>query len=168
MLKRIISVVILIGAILVWLAPIAMMPGFFIGGSTTPAPSTWEDTSAIVEVRLKVRGTIPRVVIIWIVQVDGELYVTGAKDSGWVTRLGDGGDVELRIGDNTYSVVAERQSEKLDKLIAALYDKYRPNYPNIVSDMSKVSTESKPRESDSVSTIYTGWGKYVIFKLARP
>ena len=145
--------VILIGAILVWLAPIAMMPGFFIGGSTTPAPSTWEDTSAIDEVRLKVRGTIPRVVIIWIVQVDGELYVTGAKDSGWVTRLGDGGDAELRIGDNTYPVVAERQTENLDELIGAWYDKYRPNYPDIVGDMSEVSTE--PRS-------------YAIFKLARP
>ena len=153
MLKKIISVVILIGAILMWLAPIAMMPGFFIGGSTTPAPSTWEDTSAIDEVRLKVKGAIPRVVIIWIVQVDGELYVTGAKDSGWVTRLGDGGDAELRIGDNTYPVVAERQTENLDELIGAWYDKYRPNYPNIVGDMSEVSTE--PRS-------------YAIFKLARP
>jgi len=153
MLKKLTSAVILIGAAVIWLAPIAMMPGFFIGGSTTPAPSTWEDTSAIDEVRLKVRGTIPRVVIIWIVQVDGELYVTGAKDSGWVTRLGDGGDAELRIGDNTYPVVAERQTENLDELIGAWYDKYRPNYPDIVGDMSEVSTE--PRS-------------YAIFKLARP
>ena len=153
MLKKIISAVILIGAAVIWLAPIAMMPGFFIGGSTTPAPSTWEDTSTIDEVRLKVGGTIPRVVIIWIVQVDGELYVTGAKDSGWVTRLGDGGDAELRIGDNTYPVVAERQTENLDELIGAWYDKYRPNYPDIVGDMSEVSTE--PRS-------------YAIFKLARP
>jgi hypothetical protein len=129
------------------------MPGFFIGGSATTAPSTWEDTSTIDEVRLKVGGTIPRVVIIWIVQVDGELYVTGAKDSGWVTRLGDSGDAELRIGDNTYPVVAERQTENLDELIGAWYDKYRPNYPDIVGDMSEVSTE--PRS-------------YAIFKLARP
>ena len=160
--------VILIVAIVIWRAPIAMLPGFFIGGSATPAPSSWEDTSTIDEVRLKVGGVIPRVVIIWIVQVDGELYVTGAKDSGWVTRLGDGGDAELRIGDNTYPVVAERQSENLDELITALYDKYRPNYPDIVGDMSEISTEPRSRELDSVSTIYTGWGKYVIFKLARP
>ncbi len=153
MLKKLTSAVILIGAAVIWLAPIAMMPGFFIGGSTTPAPSTWEDTRAIDEVRLKVGGTIPRVVIIWIVQVDGELYITGAKDSGWVTRLGDGGDAELRIGDNTYPVVAERQTENLDELIGAWYDKYRPNYPDIVGDMSEVSTE--PRS-------------YAIFKLARP
>ena len=153
MLKKLTSAVILIGAAVIWLAPIAMMPGFFIGGSTTPAPSTWEDTSTIDEVRLKVGGNIPRVVIIWIVQVDGELYVTGAKDSGWVTRLGDSGDAELRIGDNTYPVVAERQTENLDELIGAWYDKYRPNYPDIVGDMSEVSTE--PRS-------------YAIFKLARP
>ena len=153
MLKKLTSAVILIGAAVIWLAPIAMMPGFFIGGSATTAPSTWEDTSTIDEVRLKVGGTIPRVVIIWIVQVDGELYVTGAKDSGWVTRLGDGGDAELRIGDNTYPVVAERQTENLDELIGAWYDKYRPNYPDIVGDMSEVSTE--PRS-------------YAIFKLARP
>ena len=78
-LKKIISVVLLIVAIVIWLAPIAMLPGFFIGGSATPAPSSWEDTSTIDEVRLKVGGVIPRVVIIWIVQVDGELYVTGAR-----------------------------------------------------------------------------------------
>lgn len=152
MFKKIILAVILIGAIVAWVAPIAMMPGFFIGGSTTPAPSSWEDTSATDEVRLKVGGLIPRVVIIWVVQVEGELYVTGAKDSGWVTRLGDGGEAELRIGDNTYPVVAERQSENLDKLINAWYDKYRPNYPDIVGAMSEASTE--PRS-------------YAIFKLAR-
>jgi len=152
MFKKIILAVILIGAIVAWVAPIAMMPGFFIGGSTTPAPSSWEDTGAIDEVRLKVGGLIPRVVIIWVVQVEGELYVTGAKDSGWVTRLGDGGEAELRIGDNTYPVVAERQSENLDKLINAWYDKYRPNYPDIVGAMSEASTE--PRS-------------YAIFKLAR-
>ena len=152
MLKKIISAIILISAIVVWLAPIAMVPGFFIGGSATPAPSSWDDTSTIEEVRLKVGGLIPRVVIIWIVQVDGELYVTGAKDSGWVTRLGEGGKAELRIGDNTYPVVAERQSENLDALISAWYDKYRPNYPDIVGTMSEASTE--PRS-------------YAIFKLAR-
>ena len=100
--------------------------------------------------------------------MNGELYVTGAKDSGWVTRLGNGGDAELRIGDNTYPVVAERQSENVNELITALYDKYRPNYPDIVGDMNEISTEPRSRELDSVSTIYTGWGKYVIFKLARP
>ncbi len=164
--KKTISVIIFLIAILVWLAPIGMMPGFFIGGSLKPAPAIWEDTSAIDEVHLKVGGVIPRVVIIWIVQVDGELYVTGAKDSGWVTQLGEDSDAELRIGDNTYPVVAERQNEKLHELINALYDKYRPNYPNIVGDMSEISTEARPPGLDSASTTYTGWGKYVIFKLA--
>ncbi|MEE3144296.1 MAG: hypothetical protein VX292_07595, partial [Pseudomonadota bacterium] len=65
--------------------PIATTPGFFIGGSTSSAPVTWADTSSTHEIKLRVEGTIPRVVIIWFVEIDNELYIVGETDSGWVS-----------------------------------------------------------------------------------
>ncbi|MBM4206272.1 MAG: hypothetical protein FJ194_19380 [Gammaproteobacteria bacterium] len=51
------------------LAPIGPVPGVFIGGTATNSPATWPDTSDVDEIRLGVNGTIPRVVIIWVVDV---------------------------------------------------------------------------------------------------
>ena len=152
MIKKLALLIILAAVVVLWLAPIGPMPGFFIGGTVIEAPDTWEDTSAVDEVRLKVEGLIPRVVIIWVVEVDGELYVTGDKQSGWVKGLENGGDAHLRIGENTYPVVAEPQTENVDKLISAWYEKYQPNYPEIVGQMREVSVEPRP---------------YQVFKLAR-
>ena len=152
MIKKLALLIILAAIVVLWLAPIGPMPGFFIGGTVITAPDTWEDTSAVDEVRLKVEGLIPRVVIIWVVEVDGELYVTGDKQSGWVKGLKNGGDAQLRIGEHTYPVVAEPQSENVEKLISAWYEKYQPNYPEIIGQMRAVSVEPRP---------------YQVFKLAR-
>ena len=91
--------------------------------------------------------------IIWIVQVNGELYVSGGKDSGWVSRLLKNADAQLRIGDSTYAVTAERQTQNLDELMSAWYDKYQPNYPEIVGQMRAASGNPRP---------------YEVFRLARP
>ena len=60
-------------ATLVFVTPIGPMPGFFIGGQPTPVPKAWPDTSKVDEILLKVPGILPRVVIIWVVQVDSAL-----------------------------------------------------------------------------------------------
>ena len=153
MIKKIIVLITFLALLVLYLLPIAVVPGFFIGGTDKEIPAEWGDTSDIDEVRLKAEGLIPRVVIIWIVQVNGELYVSGGKDSGWVTRLLENDNALLRIGDNTYSVTAERQTEKLDELMRAWYDKYQPNYPEIVGQMREVSANPRP---------------YEVFRLARP
>ena len=153
MIKKIIVLITFLVLLVLYLLPIAVVPGFFIGGTDKQIPAEWGDTSSIDEVRLKAEGLIPRVVIIWIVQVNGELYVSGGKDSGWVTRLLENDNAHLRIGDNTYSVTAERQTEKLDELMRAWYDKYQPNYPEIVGQMREVSANPRP---------------YEVFRLARP
>ena len=130
-----------------------MVPGFFIGGTEQQVPEKWEDTSGINEVRLRAGDLIPRVVIIWIVQVNGELYVSGGKDSGWVSRLLKNADAQLRIGDITYAVTAERQTQNLDELMSAWYDKYQASYPEIVGQMRAASANPKT---------------YEVFRLARP
>ena len=87
MVKKIVVLAALLALLIIYLLPIGVVPGFFIGGTEQQVPEKWEDTSGIDEVRLRAGNLIPRVVIIWIVQVNGELYVSGGKDSGWVSRL---------------------------------------------------------------------------------
>ena len=74
MLKIAALVVSLLVVILIGLAPIGPMPGVFIGGTQTATPAVWGNTSAEHEIRLKVPGTIPRVVIIWVIQYENDLY----------------------------------------------------------------------------------------------
>ncbi len=93
-------------ALLVALAPLGPVPGVFIGGTPTPAPLKWQDTSAVHEIVLRVPGTLPRVVTLWVIEMDNELYVVGDKSSTWVSMIGQGGPVELRLGDNTYALAA--------------------------------------------------------------
>ena len=151
--KKIVVLAALLALLVMYLLPIGVVPGFFIGGTEQQVPEKWEDTSGINEVRLRAGDLIPRVVIIWIVQVNGELYVSGGKDSGWVSRLLKNADAQLRIGDSTYAVTAERQTQNLDELMSAWYDKYQPNYPEIVGQMRAASSNPRP---------------YEVFRLDRP
>lgn len=114
-------------------APIGPLPGFFIGGTPAPAPSTWPDTSGVHEIRLRVPGTLPRVVVIWVVDHQGALHVVGAEGSGWVSMLGDGGPVDMRLGDETYALKAVRLTDGWQPVLEAYVDKYRTDYPEIVA-----------------------------------
>lgn len=73
-------------------------------------------------------------VTVWVVQHDGALHVVGAPDSGWVRMLGNGSDVQVRMGDATYELSATRLSEGWEPVLTAYVDKYRPDYPDIVGD----------------------------------
>ncbi|MYG14656.1 MAG: hypothetical protein F4171_17960 [Gammaproteobacteria bacterium] len=114
-------------------APIGPMPGFFIGGEQAQPPETWPDTSSVHEVKLKVPGGLPRVVIIWIVDVAGDLYVVGDRSGGWVRKIGAASPVELRIGDSTFALSAVAVSEGAEAILTAWLDKYEPDYPEIVA-----------------------------------
>lgn len=132
-LKALGIIVVIVGIIVVWAAPIGPMPGIFIGGSSTPVPTNWGDTRPIHEVKLEVgEGLIPRVVIIWVVQVDGKLHVVGAKDSGWTQAIGTQGPVRLRMGDQTYAMQAKAIDADFERILTAYVDKYRADYPEII------------------------------------
>ena len=74
--------------VLVLVAPIGPLPGLFIGGTSAKAPEKWGDVSNADEILLRVPGTVPRVVIIWVVEHGGELHVVGSRGSGWVAMIG--------------------------------------------------------------------------------
>ncbi len=115
------------------IAPIGPVPGLFIGGEAAESPGQWEDTSDVDEILLRVPGTPPRVVILWVIQHGGELHVVGRKGSGWVNMIGGGSHVELRVGDRTYSLQASPVVEGRQQILEAYVAKYRADYPDIVA-----------------------------------
>lgn len=123
--------VVIVGALI---APIGPVPGYFIGGTPTPVPSSWPDTSEVHEILLKVPGSPPRVVTVWVIEHGGALHVVGDPGSGWVRMLGSGGAVQMRMGEATYELSATRLSEGWKPVLSAYVDKYRPDYPGIVGD----------------------------------
>ncbi len=136
---KIISIVVLIlVAALVVAAPIGPLPGFFIGGEPAEAPAAWPDTSSVHEIRLRVPGTLPRVVIIWVVEHEGDLHVVGAADSGWVNMIGQGKPVEMRLGDSTYALEATRTTQGWEGVLEAYVEKYRADYPEIVAGFPSI------------------------------
>ena len=151
--KIAVPVILAILVVVALIAPIGPLPGFFIGGTETAAPESWPDTSGVHEIRLEVPGTLPRVVIIWVIEYDADLYVTGYKTSGWVQMLGGGGAVRMRLGDDTYPLFATAVKTDATPILTAYMDKYRPDYPDIVAGFPS------PREAGE---------SYAVFKLARP
>ena len=128
--------VILVAAVLFALVvrmPIATTPGFFIGGSASSAPVTWADTSSTHEIKLRVEGTIPRVVIIWFVEIDNELYIVGETDSGWVSMLGNSGLVQMRLEDSTYPLQADVVTSGEEEILQKWLGKYAADYPEFVN-----------------------------------
>ena len=113
--------------------PIATTPGFFIGGSASSAPVTWADTSSTHEIKLRVEGAIPRVVIIWFVEIDNELYIVGETDSGWVSMLGNSGLVQMRLEDSTYPLQADVVTSGEEEILQKWLGKYEADYPEFVN-----------------------------------
>ena len=134
------------------MAPIGPLPGLLIGGTPAEAPRQWPDTSSTHEIKLKVPGTLPRVVIIWVIQHAGELHVVGAPDSVWVTMIGQGSPVEMRLGDNTYALNATPVTEGWEPVLNAYVAKYQVDYPDIVAGFP---------------TIEEAEGQFAVFRLGR-
>ena len=134
LLKGVLIAIVILAVGLAFAAPLGPLPGFFIGGTPTPAPAQWPDTAGVHEIRLRVPGTPPRVVIIWVTAHEGELYVVGAPDSGWVRMIGDGAPVEMRLGERTFALQAQPVSEDWEPILTGYVDKYRPDYPDIVAE----------------------------------
>jgi len=50
-----------------------------------------------------------------------------------VRMIGEGGPVEMRLGDETYALTALSVEEGWQPIYQAYLDKYRSDYPDIVS-----------------------------------
>lgn len=139
-LKVVALTLVVVIAIVIWAAPLGPLPGVFIGGTQSPLPAAWGDTRQIHEIKLAVgEGMIPRVVIIWVVQVNGDLHVVGAKESGWTTALGSGGPVRMRMGDKTYDMQATRVTAGWEPVLEAYIEKYQTDYPEIIQGFPDIA-----------------------------
>ena len=114
------------------------VPGFILGGTATAAPAVWKDTDEIDEVKLRVSGGLPRVVTIWMVQVENQLYVIGDEENTWVAMLGEGAPVKLRMEDSSYDLIATRISEGQSAVAEAYRAKYQTEYPDIIEGMGSL------------------------------
>lgn len=117
---------------LAFFAPVGPLPGFLIGGTPSAVPVKWGETAGIHEIALEVPGRMPRVVIIWVVQLEGDLHIVGSRDSGWVSMLGQGGPVRMRMEGNTFFMNATLLDTGWEPVVEAYLTKYRPGYPEIV------------------------------------
>ena len=72
--------------------------------------------------------------IIWVIQFDNDLYVVGANESGWVSMIGNGGPVQLRMQDKTYALNASPVTSRWEAVLEAYQNKYRADYPEIIND----------------------------------
>ena len=99
---------------------------------------TWQDTSQLHEIKLQVPGTLPRVVIIWVIDYLGEIYVVGSRESGWVQMIGSGSDVKLRMEDATYSVTATPVDSGWEPIMQAYLKKSERDYPDMVAGFPSI------------------------------
>ena len=125
-------------------APIGPMPGIRLGGNQTTAPVQWSSVTLPEEVQLATStGTLPYVVIIWVVESDNRLYVIGAPDSNWVENATRSPDVRLRIGDNAYDMRATRIQTGRQDIYQMYIDRYKDNYPEIIASFPPIEEFSQ-------------------------
>ena len=137
-LKVAITILLLLIAAVATIAPIGPLPGFFIHGTPTEVPASWPDTSDEHEILLQVKGALPRVVIIWVVNYENDLYVLGGTTSGWVQMIGESAPVKMRLDNSTFDLIAERVTDDLVAITTAYRDKYRADYPEIIDSSDLV------------------------------
>ncbi|MBS24968.1 MAG: hypothetical protein CMQ28_04935 [Gammaproteobacteria bacterium] len=137
-LKIVLGVVVIALAVVVLSLPITTTPGVFIFGNPSVAPENWSDTSSILETKVRVPGIIPRVVIIWFVEIDNDFYIVGENDSGWISMLGNGGPIHMRIEDSTYPLLATIVSSGIDEILQAWKVKYIKDYPDFFNTSAVV------------------------------
>ncbi len=117
-------------------APLGPVPGFRLGGTEAAPPARWSDLHLPHEVLLQTSGgLLPRVVTIWVVETDNELYVFGSRDSGWVESALRSPAVRLRVEDTVYSLRAEALQPPEPDIYRKYVDRYAADYPDIIAQM---------------------------------
>ena len=102
-------VLVLSSFLLVACGPVVMIPGVRLGGADVPTPRSWDGIEVPEEVLLETQGgVLPRVHRIWALLGEGGILVAGDPGSGWVERALADPNIRLRMGDDVYSLRAQR------------------------------------------------------------
>lgn len=107
--------------------PFVLLPGGALEGTTVPIPESWAFTDEVKTVQLETHPDDPYSVNIWVIALDGHLYVhAGANRSTWVENIEADPDVRLRVDDAIYELRAVRvdTQEEFDRFSDAYERKY--------------------------------------------
>ena len=89
--------------------PFVLLPGGALEGSTVATPESWSFTDDVKTVQLETLPADPYSVNIWVIALDGNLYVhAGANRATWVENIEADPSVRLRVDDSIYELVASR------------------------------------------------------------
>lgn len=108
--------------------PIGPMPGLALGGTETKAPANFEQAAAVnlVQIKTKRWGWLPQVHHIWAVGIDDAVYAVAVPNASWRKQLEADPNVQLRMGDATYHLIANQISSDAERRRA--YDAYVAKY----------------------------------------
>ena len=121
--------------LIVGCGPFLVFPGGKLDGIAKPTPSDWSITNDVDTVQLESDPEAPYSVNIWVVAMDGGLYVhAGANHNTWVAAMEEDPAVRLRVNDAVYPLSASRVIEQaeFDRFSDAWENKYdrRPSNEN--------------------------------------
>lgn len=107
--------------------PFLIWPGGALDGAVTPTPDDWSFTEPIDTVQLETRPADPYSVNIWVVALDGNLYVhAGTNRATWVENMEDDPKVRMQVGESVYELAAARveTQDEFDRFSDAYEKKY--------------------------------------------
>lgn len=108
--------------------PIGPMPGLVIGGEPTDVPDDFSTvaTTNLVQIKTQRWGWLPQVHHIWAVGIDDAVYVVAVPGASWRDRVSQDPNVQLRIRDATYNLIANEISSDAERQRA--YNAYVAKY----------------------------------------
>jgi len=115
--------------------PFVLFPGGALEGSAAEAPESWAFTDDVSTIQLETNPVDPYSVNIWVVALDGSLYVhAGDNRAQWIENMEADPDVRLQVEDSIYDLRAARvaSQDEFDRFADAYEKKYgrRPGNEN--------------------------------------
>ena len=108
--------------------PIIMIPGGSLSGELTPFPTSWTFTNDVDTVQLETRPADPYSVNIWVVEVEGSLFIVAGSglETTWAQHIQNDPLVRLRVTDALYELRASEANTEANRegFLAAAKKKY--------------------------------------------
>lgn len=116
--------------------PFVLLPGGALDGSPSPVPTSWSFTDEVDTIQLETNPADPYSVNIWVVAMDGALYVhSGTNRATWIENMESDPKVRLQVDDSIYALSATRVTDQgeFDRFSALYEEKYGnpPRNPSV-------------------------------------
>jgi hypothetical protein len=110
---RVPSFLYLLSLLMIGCGPIVMVAGGSLSGEITPVPTDWAFTNEVEVVQLETRPTDPYSVNIWLIEVEGAIYIVagGGPETTWAQHIEEDPRVRLRVNDALYELRAVESND---------------------------------------------------------